>query len=294
MALETWLIKKVKSALSHRHHAASTATKPIHPVHPKKTNTTKNNVAIGILSFEIAGLMLKLLHLWHSLSDETLLRLNNSVLSLDGVSKLVSTDESFLLGLVCSEMVEILTAAAVSVARLGLRCNDPSLWDFWQALEEFANYGRDLHGWVLCPREMESVAKTMDRYVKTTASLQREIHELAVMESCLRKAVQMTGTAALNVRAIDLRQKILWQREEVKSLRERSLWGRSFDSVTSILVRSVFTALARIKLVFGLPRSLSAPAAVHPGNKSLHPSAANAKGKVLGLKFEYFSINYLI
>ncbi|OWM79475.1 uncharacterized protein LOC116204420 [Punica granatum] len=291
MALDTWLIKKVKSALSNRHDPGvakpnipparpSPSVKP--PVQNKKPNNNnnhnninKNDNVLGILSFEIAGLMSKLLHLWHSLSDKSLIRLHNdSILSLDGVRKIVSPDESFLLGLVCAEMVENLRTAAASVARLSLSCDDPGLCEFAQALEEFANTGMDRRGWALGPKEMESVAKKMDRYVKATASLQREIHELAAMESSLRKAVQMSSAAESNSKVLDLRQKILWQREEVKSLRERSLWARSFDMVTLILVQSVFTALARIKLAFclggrnypsTLPCSLSASAAVHPG-----------------------------
>ncbi|KAK4789241.1 hypothetical protein SAY86_020560 [Trapa natans] len=249
MALETWLIRKVKAALSNRHNPV---TKPVPPpLHLQSSSKTaaaaaKNKSIVGILSFEIAGLMLKLLHLWHSLADESLACLNDSVLSLDGVLKLVSDDGTFLLGLVCGELVENLRTAAASVAPLSLRCDDLSLREFVQAVEEFADTGRDRHGWALCSREMDSLSKTMDRYVKATASLQREIYELAVLESSLRKTVH----TELNAKAVDLQQKILWKREEVKSLRERSLWCRSFDSVTAMIVRTVFTALARIKLVF--------------------------------------------
>ncbi|ERN13052.1 hypothetical protein AMTRI_Chr11g150880 [Amborella trichopoda] len=63
----------------------------------------------------------------------------------------------------------------------------------------------------------------------------------------------------------------IWQKEEVRYLKESSIWGRSFDYVTAILARSVFNVFSRIRvirLVFSietewkrsspLPRSFSA------------------------------------
>ncbi|CAN1185964.1 hypothetical protein LINPERHAP2_LOCUS37871 [Linum perenne] len=37
---------------------------------------------MGILCFEIAGLMTKLINLWHSLSDKNVIRLKNDSISL--------------------------------------------------------------------------------------------------------------------------------------------------------------------------------------------------------------------
>jgi hypothetical protein len=121
---------------------------------------------------------------------------------------------------------------------------------------------------------MEAKTKKMDRYVTVTATLYKEMEELSALENGLRKALQcgeLEGTSK-EQKVLDLQQKILWQRQEVKYLKERSLWNRSFDTVVLILAKSIFTVLARIKLVFGiahgyptsLPRSLSASATVHP------------------------------
>lgn len=291
MALETWLIK-VKTAISssfdvvrsspHHHHNSHR-----HHHHPKPVK--KSNV--GVLAFELAGLMSKLIHLWQFLSDKNMIRLRNDSISLEGVRKIVSNDDAFLLSLACSETLENLRLIAKSVARISAKCEDATLRNFERLFHDFADSGRDPHAWVLTWKDMETKQKKMDRYITVTATLYREIDELSVMESTLRKALQSCGTningdlqyennSIKDQKIIDLQQKILWQKQEVKYLKERSLWSRSFDTVTSVLVRSIFTILARTKLVFGigspnspvppfsLPRSLSASATVHPSDQN--------------------------
>ncbi|CAN0902611.1 Protein PSK SIMULATOR 1 [Linum grandiflorum] len=252
---KTWLIKAVKSAIN------------LPRSKPTKT--------IGILSFEIASLMTKLLHLWQSLSDKNVIRLKNDSISLHGVRKIVSNDESFLLGLACAELAENLRLVAKSVSRIAAhRCSDGTHRRFDRWFDRFADSGHDPNGWVVGWKEMEGkVNKKMDRYVTATAALRKEIDELTAVETALRKVVSNGGgdeTTSKEQKIADLRQKVFWQRQEVKSLKEKSLWNRSFDGVVSILARSSFTVFARLKLVFGLghgfptylPRSLSASAAV--------------------------------
>ena len=279
MALETWLIK-VKTAISHSFDAVRT-TPPTTKLVPKKSGGT-----VGVLTFEIAGLMSKLLHLWQSLSDKNIIRVRNDSISLEGVRKIVSNDEAFLLGLACAEMVENLRHVAKSVSRISKRCEDSNLRSFENLFDNFANSGYDPHGWVLNWKEVESRNKKIDRYVTSTVNLYREMDELSVMENGLRKLLQSSknndvhDASIKEQKVIDLQQKIFWQRQEVKYLKERSLWNRSFDTVITMLARSIFTILARIKLVFGighgflssLPRSLSASATVHP---SENPNSCN-------------------
>ncbi|KAL0299424.1 UNVERIFIED_CONTAM: hypothetical protein Sradi_6602200 [Sesamum radiatum] len=234
-----WLVK-VKKTISHGFDSVRST-----PPTTKKVVIKKSNV--GVLAFEIAGLMSKLLHLWQSLSDKSVARLRGESVCLEGVRKIVSNDDAFLLGLACAELVENLRLVAKSISRISKKCEDSTLRSFERLFDEFANSGRDPNNWLLGSKEMESKTKKMDR-VRT------------MMLQSKRKKI------------IELQQKILWQRQEVKYLKEKSLWCRSFDTVTSLLARSVFTILARIKLVFGvghgfptsLPRSLSASALVYP------------------------------
>ncbi|XVF53988.1 hypothetical protein PTKIN_Ptkin05aG0145100 [Pterospermum kingtungense] len=273
MALETWLTK-VKKTISNSLDSAKSS------IPNSRASKHNNNSNVGVLSFEIAGLMSKLLHLWNSLSDKSIIRLRDESISLEGVRKIVSNDESFLLGLACAEMAENVRVVAKSISRISKRCLDSNL----QCFDEFANLGHDSHGWVLSSKDMEAKTKKMDRYVTITATLYKEMEELSTIENSLRKSFQCKEydiqSSIKEQKIIDLQQKLFWQRQEVKYLKERSLWNRSFDMVVSMLVRSIFTILGRIKLVFGighgyppsLPRSLSASATVHPTE---NPNACN-------------------
>ncbi|KAF8413059.1 hypothetical protein HHK36_001035 [Tetracentron sinense] len=265
MALEIWLIK-VKTAISNGLDVVRTNNKMV-----KKSN-------VGVLAFEIAGLMSKLLHLWQSLSDKNIVQLGHDSIALEGVHKIVSNDSTFLLGLACAEMVENLSLVAKSVSSFSKRCDDSGLRCFDNLFKEFSNLGHDPQCWVLGFKEMKAKQKKMDRYVALTATLRKEMDELSEMEHGLRKLLK--EAAIKEKKIIDLQQKIFSQKQEVKHLKESSLWSRSFDTVTTLLVTSIFTVLARIKLVFGigqgfpasLPRSLPLSATVYP---SENPSSCN-------------------
>lgn len=266
MVLETWLIK-VKKTISHSFDSVRS-----HPPTTKKLAIRKSNV--GVVAFEIAGLMSKLLHLWQSLSDKSVARLRAESICLEGVRKIVSNDDAFLFGLACAELVENLRLVAKSISRISKKCEDPTLRCFDRWFDEFANSGRDPNSWLLGSKEMESKIKKMDQFVATTATLHREMDELVVLENGLKKSyhIKENDASIKEQKIVELQHKILWHRQEVKYLKDKSLWCRSFDTVTSLLARSVFTILARIKLVFGvghgfpisLPRSLSASALVYP------------------------------
>ncbi|GMY17451.1 protein PSK SIMULATOR 1 [Fagus crenata] len=270
MALETWLIK-VKTAISNSLASGAPNPKPI-----KKSN-------VAVLAFEIAGLMSKLLHLWQSLSDKNITFIHNDSLSLEGVQKIVSNDQAFLINLACAEFAENLRLLAKSVSRITKKCEDQNLRCFDHLFNEFVNSGRDPHNWVLSLKEMEAKIKKMDRYVTVTATLYKEMDELSVLENGLCKSLKCKdnnnneSSIKLEQKIYELQQKIFWQRQEVKYLKDRSLWNRSFDTVTLMLARSIFTVSARIKLVFGishcstpssLSRSLSASATVHPSHQN--------------------------
>ncbi|OVA07711.1 Protein of unknown function DUF668 [Macleaya cordata] len=276
MALETWLIK-VKTVISNRIDASKTNSSV-----NNKMMIIKRSHHVGVLAFEIAGLMSKILQLWQSLSDKNIIRLRHESISLEGVRKIVSNDDAFLLGLACAEVVENLRLIAKSVSRLGKRCDDLGLRNFDNLFEEFADTGRDPHFWVLSSKEMETKQKKMDRYVTLTASLNREMDELTEIEHAFRKILQCSDHETLikEKKISDLQHRLFWLKQEVKHLKESSLWSKSFDNVTNLLARSVFTSLARIKLVFGisqgfssinndsLPRCSSVSATVYPSENS--------------------------
>lgn len=289
MAPESWLIK-VKAAISNSLQSPATKAKL-----PKKKS-------VGILAFETAGLMSKLLHLSQSISNNShnnnsntalrLLRGSGESTSLQGVRKLVSADDVFLLALARAEAVETLRIVAKSAARIGERCADPNLRDFHRLFEDFANSGEDPHGWAMNTKKELDENKRMDRYVATTAALYREMTDLSSSEGALRRSPPSPlSVAALTAkdqqRAFDLQQKVSLQKQKIRVLKQKSLWKRSFDTVAAMLARSIFTILVRIKRVYGLghpnsppslARSLSASAAVYPSenhNPNPNPSAVS-------------------
>lgn len=237
--------------------------------------------------------MSKLLHLFQSLSDATIVRIRNDAVTLEGVRKIISNDESFLLGLACAEFAETLRLVANSVTRLSQRCEDANLRNFHRAFSEFADTGRDANGWAFSgPKEIEAKFRKMERYVMLTATLHREMEELSVLENGFRKALNLNhhhhhhhhrrnscsegNEGSLGVgkeqKIYELQQKICWQKQEVKDLKDRCLWSRSFDGVVLLLVRFCFTVLARIKVVFGIGHSMPC---LSPTSAAVYPSDQN-------------------
>ncbi|CAL9067844.1 unnamed protein product [Musa banksii] len=278
MALESWL-SRVKSAIS---TGLDTVRTTVNADAASSILNRKKASSVGILAFEIAGLMSKLLHLWRSLSDAQIARLRNETIALPGIRKIVSDDESFLLGLACAELVESLRLVADSVSMLSQRCSDPALRGFCRSFREFSDFGHDANRWAVGWKEMDSKAKKMDRYVASTAALYKEMDEMSEAEHSLRKIVHCGGgynrimsTSRLAMVA-EIQQKIFWQKQQVKYLKQTSLWSCTFDAVVSLLARSVFTVVARIKHVFRvgsesypLPRSLSGSATVFPSSDTI-------------------------
>ncbi|CAN8244622.1 unnamed protein product [Cochlearia groenlandica] len=287
MALETF-ITKLKNAIS------SKQTSRRRP--PPPTTTTSS---VGVLSFEVTRVMTKLINLSHYLTDTNLITLRDHSLSLEGLSKIVNGDETFLLSLVCAELADSLAHIANSVSSLSYRCTTASLRSFHRLFNEFADMGRDPHGWVMTSKDTEAKNKKIERYISVTTALYREMEEMTILENSLRKHSskieiefeedddkEYYENKKDTMKVMDLQQKIERQRQHVKYLKDRSLWSKSFDTVIFILVRSVFTSLSRLKSVFSssssaaattvvfssLPRSLSSSSSsmnlVHPSPNS--------------------------
>ncbi|KAG0546549.1 hypothetical protein BDA96_01G004000 [Sorghum bicolor] len=280
--LESWLTK-VRSAMSSA-RSSSSGGSGAPPAGPRTKQTT-----VGILAFEVASLMSKLLHLWRAVGDAAVARLRHETIHLHGVRKVVSDDDEYLLGLACAELVDTLRAASDSVAALAARCADPSLRDFRDAFLELADSGRDRYRWAAPSwKEMNARASKMDKQVASTAALRRAMEELAEAEHGLRKllVLQCNGngngnggghrrslSASKISVAAEQQQLVFSKKQEVKHLKQTSLWGCTFDAAVASLARAVFTTLARIKAVFGagqeqrhppLYRSLTLSSAVHP------------------------------
>lgn len=248
---------------------------------------------IGILAFEVAGLMLKVVNLWHRLSEGEIFRLWKEIINSIGITRLVSEDNDYLMELVMNELIENLGYIAMSVVRLGKRSTNP----IYHQLEQFykdpiQNYCQWI-GWEYRCKKMEKKVKKMERFVAITTQLSEELEVLAELEQTLRRI--QVNAASNRVKLLEFQQKVMRQRQEVKNLRQMSPWVRTYDYIVRILARSLFTILERMKHVFGvnqmdcmeggnrlqhkskdcLPRSQSFSILSNP---LVHPSQSNISG----------------
>lgn len=218
----------------------------------KKHEAAIEKAVIGVLAFEIASLMSKLIHLWHSLSDKQVGRLREEIASSVGIKKLVSDDDEYLGNLICAELIDNVFHVVNSVARLGKKCSAPTLKSFENAFNEWMKFGVDPNGWVFTCKKMERKAKKMEKFIALNANLYQEMEVLADLEQTLRrmKCNDDQDVASL----LEFQKKVTWKQHEVKNLKDISLWNRTYDYTVLLLARSLFTIFNRIKHVFGVPQ----------------------------------------
>ncbi|XP_020581547.1 uncharacterized protein LOC110025423 [Phalaenopsis equestris] len=225
--------------------------------------------AIGVLTFEVSRLMSKTINLWQSLDDDRIAVLRDETLSLQGVRKLVSDEDEFLLSLVLAETMDAVHLLGRAVARLGSRCFNPVLYRFEHVFADLIKNDTDL----CCfeyrnKKRMEREVKRMERFIAASCNLYQEVEILAEMENDLRRMQAIPEMSRQGCSLGNFKKRVSWQRQAVKSLQDASVWNRSHDFVVRILARALFTIVARIKLVFGFDRKDDAYAAKTTGNLS--------------------------
>ena len=259
----------------------------------RKSGSDENN-EIGIMAFEVAGLMSKVVNLWHSLSDNELMNLREWIVSSVGVKMLVSDDEYFLMELTRNEILNNFQSLSQSVARLSKRCKDPLYHSYESFVHNpFENYVQ-WSGWEYRLKKMEKKVKKMERFVCSLSLLSQELEVLAECEQTLRR-MKLTRDVVNKAKLLEFQKKVMCQRQQVQNVRDLSPWSRSYDYIVRLLARSLFTILERIILVFGnshlpienlkndssgtmndtnnrLARNHSSPA-LHVMHSSVHPSS---------------------
>ncbi|XP_022765538.1 uncharacterized protein LOC111310383 [Durio zibethinus] len=220
---------------------------------PRKHDGGSERVEIGVLAFEVASLMSKLVHLWQCLSDKQVIRLREEITTSVGIKKLVSEDEDYIGRLICAEMIENITHMSETVARLAKKCSDPGLKSFGLVFTELVQIGADPYGWIFSSKKMDKKVKKMERFISVNATLYQVMEILADYEQTLRRMKSGdTETESL----LEFQKKVKWKQHEVKSLREMSLWNRTYDYTIRLLARSIFTIYGRIKHVFGIEQNV--------------------------------------
>ncbi|XP_010243430.1 PREDICTED: uncharacterized protein LOC104587487 [Nelumbo nucifera] len=221
----------------------------------RKTASEPQKAVIGVLTFEVASLMSKVVHLWQCLSDKHIVGLRDEIMNSVGVRKLVSDDDEYLVELVCVEIVHNLGFLARSVARLGKKCTDPVLQRFENVFDDLVKNDADIYGWEFTLKKMERKVKKMEKFIALGSNLYQELEVLAELEQTLRRMQASEEPNKLNL--LEFQQKVGWQRQEVKTLREISLWNRTYDYTVRLLARSLFTIYGRIKCVFDINQTVA-------------------------------------
>ncbi|XP_076890701.1 uncharacterized protein LOC143541894 [Bidens hawaiensis] len=94
---------------------------------------------------------------------------------------------------------------------------------------------------------MDAMVKRFERYVNTTAKLYNELEVLNQLENGKNKFKMHQHEESRKA----FEQKVVWQIQEVRRLKDASLWNRTFDKVMEMVARTVCTLYSRICAVFG-------------------------------------------
>ncbi|KAJ4819294.1 protein of unknown function (DUF668) [Rhynchospora pubera] len=110
--------------------------------------------------------------------------------------------------------------------------------------------GSDPYGMCYANWKMEKKVKKMEKLIGATSNLHQELDVLSELEQGLGRLQLQSRANADQTSVIEFKQKVLWQRQEVKYIRANSLWNCTYDYTFRLLARALFTIVARIKHVF--------------------------------------------
>ncbi|XP_071706447.1 uncharacterized protein [Rutidosis leptorrhynchoides] len=216
----------------------------------KSSKKHNHGVRIGVLAFEVASLLSKLVHQWNSLTDKQVIKLRDEISNSEGIRKLVSDDDGYIVDLICAEMLHNLDNVARVVTRLAKNCSDPLLKCFEHAYDDLIKSGVDQYQWQLNYKKMHKKVKKMEKFILINASLYQEMETVTEFEQIVRRMKSNENQDSITL--VEYMKKLSFRQQEVKRLREISLWNKSHDYVVFLLARSIFTIFNRIAHVFGI------------------------------------------
>ncbi|KAL3506076.1 hypothetical protein ACH5RR_031458 [Cinchona calisaya] len=247
MVAEPWLLKKMGNQVSGNLKNSLVLENPKNSSSGNKKQGHQEKQVIGILSFEVANVMSKIIHLHKSLSDSEIFKLKNEILKSEGIKNVVSDDETKLLELALFEKFDYLHRVASVVSRLGKKCTIPALQGFEHVYGDIMSGVIDVKELGFLVKDMEGRVRKMERYVSSTASLYSELEVLNELEIATKKFQQNQHEESRKA----FEQKLVWQKQDVRHLKNVSLWNQTYDKVVELLARTVCTIYARISMVFG-------------------------------------------
>lgn len=250
----------------------------------KNIRSPKHPPTLGILSFETAKTMSRLLSLYKSLSEAEFSSFRRSVIRSQGVRLLNSCDEPFLLRLACFEKMDDLDRSAATVAALASRCRDIRFHDFGRTYAEMKLVSFDLVRFAFPACEIDRRISKMEGMVSSTSDLYTGLEILADMEAAERRMARWKNHPApspLQKPNSELfEQKLTLQRRSVRRVRDVSLWSQPFDKVVALMARFICNVYIKICVVFGpyvsdIPLVISDGSSVSITSRKLHFSTCD-------------------
>ncbi|CAL5210972.1 unnamed protein product [Lathyrus oleraceus] len=206
---------------------------------------------LGILAFDAAKTMCRLVSLFNSLSDDEINKLHCDVIKSKGVTYLNSSQENFLLHLAAAERLEELDNAAAAVSRLGQKCSDLGLARFDLVYADLKLGVIDLRKLQYNSRNTYKIIEKTEKLISASASLHSAMEYMVELETAEKKR-QRNGTKPCQKPNMEyFNEKLVFQRKQVQNFKETSLWKQTFDKTVGIMARLVCIVYARICSVFG-------------------------------------------
>ncbi|KMZ68509.1 hypothetical protein ZOSMA_239G00150 [Zostera marina] len=220
-------------------------------------------IHVGILAFEAARAMSKLITLHRALTANSFSTLCNTKIKFTGVVHLNSDDEPYLLRIACAEFLSDLNHIASAISRLSATSTAPWPRGFSHVYSDLKSGSADFHLRLCFPAHMlDKKVKKMEALVFATSSLHGEMEKLAEMEVSEKKLEQWKAYNGLvpanggdshanNPPGADaFLKKLGMQRKLVKKLQDESLWNQSKEKVSELMAHAAITVFTRICTVF--------------------------------------------
>lgn len=132
------------------------------------------------------------------------------------------------------------------VSRLGKKCSIPALQGFEHVYGDITSGVIDVKKLAFLVKDMESMSRKMERYVKSTTDLYGEMEVMNELEVATRKFQENQHEESSKA----FEQKLMWKKRDVSHLMDISLWNQTYDKVVELLARSICTVYAQIFAVF--------------------------------------------
>ncbi|XP_047327726.1 protein PSK SIMULATOR 2-like isoform X2 [Impatiens glandulifera] len=191
---------------------------------------------ISILAFEIANTIAKGANLLKSLSEENIQILKKEILRSEQVQQLVSKDINELLTIAAADKREEFGVFSREVIRFGDLCKDPQ----WHNLDRF--FSRLDSEQVYHKQQLEEAERIMLQLTTLAHQTSELYHELNAFDRCeqdFKRKLEEVASLNLPRRGEDvliLQSELKHQKKVVRSLKKKSLWGKTYEEVVEKLV----------------------------------------------------------